>query len=67
MPPTIKDNSSKVRTSQKVLCNKTPVLTTNKRKVGRTFGVSGMFSLEMASPTLTHQKILPVLYVEHNK
>ena len=55
-PGTIKGDLSEYRAIQKVFCNKTPFLTTNKWKVGHTFGASGMLSVEMAILMLQHQK-----------
>jgi len=55
-PGTIKGDLSEYRAIKKVFCNKTPFLTTNKWKVGHTFGASGMLSVEMAILMLQHQK-----------
>ena len=55
-PGTIKGDLSEYRAIQKVFCNKTPFLTTNKWKVGHTFGASGMLSVEMAILMLQYQK-----------
>ncbi|MEM9143530.1 MAG: beta-ketoacyl synthase N-terminal-like domain-containing protein [Bacteroidota bacterium] len=59
-PGTVKGDLSEYRAIQKVFCNKTPFLTTNKWKIGHTFGASGMLSMEMAVGMLQHQEILPV-------
>jgi 3-oxoacyl-(acyl-carrier-protein) synthase len=37
-----------------------PLLTTNKWKIGHTFGASGMLSIEMAILMLQHQKFIGV-------
>ena len=55
-PGTVKGDLSEYKAIQKVFCNKTPFLTTNKWKVGHTFGASGMLSVEMAILMLQHQK-----------
>ena len=55
-PGTIKGDLSEYKAIKKVFCNKTPFLTTNKWKVGHTFGASGMLSVEMAILMLQHQK-----------
>ena len=47
-PGTIKGDISEKNAVDKVFCNKTPLLTTNKWKVGHTFGASGMLSVELA-------------------
>lgn len=55
-PGTVKGDLSEYNAIQKVFCNKTPFLTTNKWKVGHTFGASGMLSVELAILMLQHQK-----------
>ena len=55
-PGTIKGDLSEYKAIQKVFCNNTPFLTTNKWKVGHTFGASGMLSVELAILMLQHQK-----------
>lgn len=55
-PGTIKGDLSEYNAIQKVFCNTPPFLTTNKWKVGHTFGASGMLSVEMAILMLQHQK-----------
>ncbi|MDC6365385.1 MULTISPECIES: beta-ketoacyl synthase N-terminal-like domain-containing protein [Flavobacteriaceae] len=64
-PGTIKGDASEVAAIKKICCNKIPFLTTNKWKVGHTFGASGMLSLEMAILMLTHQRPLPVPFVKY--
>lgn len=59
-PGTIKGDLSEVKAIEKVFCNKTPFLTTNKWKLGHTFGASGMLSLELAVFMLQHQKVISV-------
>ena len=41
-----------------------PMLTTNKWKIGHTFGASGMLSIEMAILMLQHQKFIGVPFAE---
>lgn len=65
-PGTIKGDISEYQAIKKVFCNKTPFLTTNKWKVGHTFGASGMLSIEMAILMLKHQRPLPVPYVDYD-
>jgi len=57
-PGTIKGDVSERKAIETIFCNKTPLLTTNKWKVGHTFGASGMLSLEMAILMLRHQKYI---------
>ena len=47
-PGTIKGDLSEKKAIVKVFGNRIPFLTTNKWKVGHTFGASGMLSIEMA-------------------
>ena len=65
-PGTIKGDISEYQSIKKVFCNKTPFLTTNKWKVGHTFGASGMLSIEMAILMLKHQRPLPVPFVDYD-
>ncbi len=63
-PGTVKGDLSEYQAIKKVFCNKLPFLTTNKWKLGHTFGASGLFSLEMAILMLQHQKVLEVPYLK---
>ena len=47
--------------------NDLPMLTTNKWKIGHTFGASGMLSIEMAILMMQHQKFIGVPFVEIQK
>ena len=62
-PGTIKGDTSEHNAINKVFCNKIPFLTTNKWKVGHTFGASGMLSVEMAILMLLDQRTIPVPYI----
>ncbi len=62
-PGTIKGDSSEIKAIEKVFCYKTPYLTTNKWKLGHTFGASGMLSLELAILMLQNQTLIPVPFV----
>ncbi|MBS9462478.1 beta-ketoacyl synthase [Flagellimonas sp. 389] len=67
-PGTVKGDLSELKAIEKVFCNKLPFLTTNKWKVGHTFGASGMLSVEMAILMLQYQKhIQPPLYRQEVK
>ena len=61
-PGTVKGDLSEVNAIKKVFCNKVPFLTTNKWKVGHTFGASGMLSVEMAILMLQKQEAISVPY-----
>ncbi len=66
-PGTIKGDLSEYKAIAKVFCNKMPFLTTNKWKVGHTFGASGMLSIEMAILMLQHQEVIKVPFAEDFK
>ncbi|MGB1042737.1 MAG: beta-ketoacyl synthase N-terminal-like domain-containing protein [Tenacibaculum sp.] len=66
-PGTIKGDTSEFNAIQKVFCNKTPFLTTNKWKLGHTFGASGLLSLELAILILQHQKAIEVPFATKQK
>jgi 3-oxoacyl-(acyl-carrier-protein) synthase len=59
-PGTIKGDLSEVKAIEKIFCNKMPFLTTNKWKLGHTFGASGMLSLELAILMLQYQQVISV-------
>lgn len=58
-PGTKKGDSSEYNAIQQVF-ETTPFLTSNKWKIGHTFGASGALSLEMALLMLKHQQIIEV-------
>ncbi|KAA2219526.1 beta-ketoacyl synthase N-terminal-like domain-containing protein [Maribacter flavus] len=59
-PGTLKGDASEMNAIQKVFCNHLPFLTTNKWKIGHSFGASGMLNIEMALLMLQHQKVIAV-------
>ncbi len=63
-PGTVKGDISELTAIQKLFCNKVPNLTTNKWKIGHTFGASGALSIELAVLMLQHQKFIGVPYLE---
>jgi 3-oxoacyl-(acyl-carrier-protein) synthase len=63
-PGTIKGDVSEYKAIEKVFGNTLPFLTTNKWKLGHTFGASGMLSLELAILMLQHQKPIAVPFAE---
>ncbi|WP_394974638.1 beta-ketoacyl synthase N-terminal-like domain-containing protein [uncultured Croceitalea sp.] len=63
-PGTIKGDLSEFKAVKKIFCNKIPFLTTNKWKVGHTFGASGMLSIEMAVLMLQNQKVISVPFAQ---
>ncbi|MFP2995523.1 beta-ketoacyl synthase N-terminal-like domain-containing protein [Spongiivirga sp. MCCC 1A20706] len=62
-PGTIKGDLAEHNAIQKIFCNRIPFLTTNKWKVGHTFGASGMLSVELAILMLQHQQAIEVPYI----
>lgn len=66
-PGTIKGDTSEVNAIKAVFGEETPFLTTNKWKIGHTFGASGLLNLELALLMLTHQKAIEVPYAEKQK
>ena len=65
-PGTIKGDLSEVRAIKKVFGADLPTLTTNKWKVGHSFGTSGMLSLELAVLMLQHQEFIGVPFVAYD-
>lgn len=59
-PGTIKGDLSEYKAIQKVFGTNLPLLTTNKWKMGHTFGASGMLSIELAVMMLLHQEFIEV-------
>jgi 3-oxoacyl-[acyl-carrier-protein] synthase II len=54
-PGTVKGDQAELAAIEKSF-TKMPLLTTNKWKLGHTFGASGMLSVEMALQMLSHRK-----------
>ncbi|WP_420323050.1 beta-ketoacyl synthase N-terminal-like domain-containing protein [Flagellimonas sp.] len=65
-PGTVKGDLSEVSAIEKVFCNKSPFLTTNKWKVGHTFGASGILSIEMALLMLQNQTYVQTPFLKQN-
>lgn len=59
-PGTIKGDQSEFKAIEKVFGDNMPFLTTNKWKLGHTFGASGMLSVELALLMLKYQKAISV-------
>lgn len=66
-PGTIKGDTSEFNAIKKVFYNKTPALTSNKWKVGHTFGASGMLSVELAIMMLRYQQFIEVPFTAAEK
>ena len=59
-PGTIKGDLTELRAIEKVFGSKLPLLTTNKWKIGHTFGSSGILSLELALLMIQHDTFIGV-------
>ncbi len=66
-PGTIKGDQAEYNAVQAVFGATMPALTTNKWKIGHTFGASGMLSLELAMLMIQHQQFIPVPYLQDQK
>jgi 3-oxoacyl-(acyl-carrier-protein) synthase len=62
-PGTKKGDQAELTAIRAVFCNETPFLTTNKWKIGHTFGASGVLSLELAVQMLLHQKCIDIPFL----
>jgi 3-oxoacyl-(acyl-carrier-protein) synthase len=65
-PGTIKGDLSEYKAIEKVFSEQAqlPMLTTNKWKIGHTFGSSGMLSVELAVMMLQHQQFIGVPFAK---
>lgn len=63
-PGTIKGDSSEYKAIQHVFGESLPLLTTNKWKIGHTFGASGMLSIEMALLMMEHNQFIDVPFTQ---
>lgn len=66
-PGTLKGDSSEYKAIQKVFGENHPMLTTNKWKVGHTFGASGMLNVELAIMMMQHNQFVAVPFAEPQK
>jgi 3-oxoacyl-(acyl-carrier-protein) synthase len=64
MPGTLKGDSSEYKAIHKVFGQNVPMLTTNKWKVGHTFGASGMLNMELAIVMMQHNQFIEVPFAE---
>jgi 3-oxoacyl-(acyl-carrier-protein) synthase len=63
-PGTLKGDTSEYKAIQKVFSKNIPMLTTNKWKVGHTFGASGMLNMEMAIMMMQRNQFIEVPFAE---
>ncbi len=66
-PGTLKGDTSEYKAIQKVFGNDIPLLTTNKWKIGHTFGASGLLNLELALLMMQHNQFIPIPYLDNQK
>lgn len=66
-PGTMKGDSSEYNAIQKVFCKNVPALTSNKWKIGHTFGASGALSLELAILMLQNQYFIHIPFIAPQK
>jgi len=62
-PGTLKGDSSEYKAIQQLFSINLPMLTTNKWKIGHTFGASGILSMELALMMIQHNTFIGVPYV----
>jgi len=65
-PGTIKGDLTEYIAIQKVFGESLPLLTTNKWKIGHTFGASGILSMEMAILMMQHNQFIGVPFLENS-
>ncbi len=63
-PGTIKGDLTEYVAIEKVFGERLPLLTTNKWKIGHTFGASGILSIEMAILMLQHNQFIGVPFLD---
>ena len=66
-PGTIKGDLTEYKAIQKVFGESLPLLTTNKWKIGHTFGASGMLSMELAILMMQHNTFIGVPFTKAQK
>lgn len=63
-PGTIKGDATEYRAIRKIFGENLPLLTTNKWKIGHTFGASGLLSVELAVMMLQRQEFISVPFAQ---
>jgi len=66
-PGTVKGDMAEVNAIEKIFGENMPALTSNKWKIGHTFGASGILSMELAILMLQHQEFVPVPFSNISK
>lgn len=63
-PGTIKGDITEYRAIEKIFGESLPLLTTNKWKIGHTFGASGILSMELAILMMQHNRFIGVPFAK---
>ncbi|PIF61166.1 beta-ketoacyl synthase N-terminal-like domain-containing protein [Flavobacterium sp. 11] len=63
-PGTIKGDLTEYKAIEKIFGESLPLLTTNKWKIGHTFGASGILSMELAILMMQHNRFIGVPFAE---
>ena len=66
-PGTIKGDLTEYKAIEKIFGESLPLLTTNKWKIGHTFGASGILSVELAILMMQHNRFIGVPFAEAQK
>ena len=66
-PGTIKGDLTEYKAIEKVFGSKLPLLTSNKWKIGHTFGASGILSLELAILMMQHNQFVGVPFAKNQE
>ena len=66
-PGTIKGDLTEYKAIEKIFGESLPLLTTNKWKIGHTFGASGLLSMELAILMMQHNRFIGVPFAEAQK
>jgi 3-oxoacyl-(acyl-carrier-protein) synthase len=66
-PGTIKGDTSEYKAIQKIFGNDLPSFTSNKWKIGHTFGASGALNIELAILMMQNQQFIDIPFLENQK
>ena len=66
-PGTMKGDSSEYKAIQRIFGESLPLLTTNKWKIGHTFGASGMLNIEMGLLMMEHNRFIDIPFIQPQK
>lgn len=66
-PGTLKGDTSEYNAINKLFGNELPAVTSNKWKIGHTFGASGALSLELATLMIQHQHFIGIPFLKNQQ